>query len=63
MTSLPEMYEWVLVKACKKRNWDGPTVFTARRGMYGREDEWECAYGDGYIPCEIEIRYWCKLPD
>lgn len=61
---LPEKYQWVLVKCMKKRGCiDGPNIFVAYRGKYGQEDDWDCAYGDGYIPEEIEIRYWAKLPD
>ena len=60
---MPEKYEWVLVKVLKKRKVDGPIVFVAYRGKYGREEDWDCAYGDGYIPDEIEIRYWAELPE
>ncbi len=60
---LPPEGEWVLVKALTVENLDGPGIFVARTGHYGIRDEWGCAYGDGFIPTAIEIRYWTKLPE
>ena len=59
---LPDPYEWVLVKCMKIRKIEGPNIFVAYFGEYG-QDTWRCAYGDGYIPPEVEIRYWRKLPE
>ena len=60
---LPPVCEWVIVKALKIKAIEGPNVFVACRGKNAIDDEWQCAYGDGYIPEEVEIRYWKKLPD
>lgn len=59
----PEKFEWVFVKACKRKWVDGPIIFVAQLGGYYEEGEWNCAYGDGYIPQEVEIRYWAALSE
>ena len=58
---LPDSNEWVLVSAKKTEEIDGPLVFCASHGRCSRG--WDCAYGDGYIPQEVEITHWMPLPN
>ena len=52
---LPEPHKWVLVKAIKTENIEGPLVFVASCVRYGEKNAWYSAYGDGYIPEEVQI--------
>lgn len=61
---LPELSQWVLVfcvSDCKEVE-ASPNIFVAYRGAFNREDDYESAYGDGYIPDDIIITHWMPLP-
>ena len=59
---LPNIHEWVLL-ACAYNEKDDPNVFVGYRGAYSREDQYQCAYGDGYVPSDLEITHWAILPE
>ena len=62
---LPEKYKFVLFYANFKdlddMYTDGSRIFVGRR--YG-DDDYECAWGDGWIPFQSEnITHWMTLPE
>ena len=62
----PEINTWVLVFAhTTDPDIDcDPQIFVAIRGSRdSREDEYDCAHGDGYIAEEFEITHWMPLPE
>ena len=65
---LPERRKWVLLACTDTENdeWTDPRIFVGYRARHATENplegEYECAYGDGYVPSGIEITHWMPLP-
>lgn len=56
-------HEWVLLCCISKENSIlDPYILVGARGYLFDENRYECAYGDGYIPYDIEITHWMPLP-
>ena len=67
---LPDLNKWVLLfistEYMKEQHMYGwyPQVFVGQRGHYGKDNLYESAHGDGYVPSGIDenITHWTPIP-
>jgi hypothetical protein len=60
---LPKIGKWVLLRCILKYPKSGdPEIFVGCNGNYGKNGSFESAYGDGYVPSDLQITHWKDLP-